>query len=56
MSKHILNLIEDGSIKKTIEIGSAQFSAAEAKKVSQEEYKVVAMEDSRQINPQFQMF
>jgi hypothetical protein len=46
MSKHVVSIFEEGTIRKTIEIGSAHSSAAQPKLEAHEDYKVVAMEDS----------
>jgi len=57
MSKHLVEIFNEGAIRKTIELSNTapanQVKGEVSKGPSNEEYKVVGMEDARQINPQF---
>ena len=58
VSKHVSSLFEDQTILNKITINDAQTetTGVATQKQNNEDYNVVEMDQTRQINPQFQMF
>jgi len=58
MAKHVVEIMDINGIRKTIELSNSATGQApeQSRNVQTEEYKVMGMDETRQINPQFQMF